>query len=69
MLSNQEAALLEAASIVRETKTLATHITFQLDFMLLMLNAGRTDEANDPTRPDPTRPDPKRFYLQSHNVP
>ena len=47
MLSNQEAALLEAASIVRETKTLATHITFQLDFMLLMLNVGRTDEANE----------------------
>ena len=39
--------MLEAASIVRETKTLATHITFQLDFMLLMLNVGRTDEANE----------------------
>ena len=47
MLSNQEAALLEAAAIVRETKTLATQITFQLDFMLLMLGVGRTDEAHE----------------------
>ena len=39
--------MLEAASIVRETKTLATQITFQLDFMLLMLGVGRTDEAHE----------------------